>query len=142
MTNITRLFDFAYYQLDTFDLDRAFATKVNGAWEFTSSKDYISQSNNISKSLLNKGVNKNDKIAVISSTNRTEWNLVDIGVLQLGAQTIPIYPTISAEDYEYVINHSESIYCFVSDIEVYEKVKRIQSNTNIKEIYSFDHING
>ena len=68
--------------------------------------------------------------------------MVDIGVLQLGAQTIPIYPTISAEDYEYVINHSESIYCFVSDIEVYEKVKRIQSNTNIKEIYSFDHING
>lgn len=142
MTNITRLFDFAYYQLDTFDLDRAFATKVDGAWEFTSSKDYISQANNISKSLLNKGVNKNDKIAVISSTNRTEWNLVDIGVLQLGAQTIPIYPTISAEDYEYVINHSESIYCFVSDIEVYEKVKRIQSNTNIKEIYSFDHIDG
>lgn len=142
MTNITRLFDFPYYQLDNYNLEKAFATKYDGNWQFTSTKDYIAQANSISKALLNKGVNKNDKIAIISSTNRTEWNLVDIGALQVGAQTIPIYPTISAQDYEYILNHSESIYCFVSDLEVYEKVKHIKNNTQIKEVYAFDKIEG
>jgi long-subunit acyl-CoA synthetase (AMP-forming) len=43
---------------------------------------------------------KDDKIAIISTNNRTEWNIMDIGVLQTGAQTVPIYPTISEDDYD------------------------------------------
>jgi long-chain acyl-CoA synthetase len=50
-----------------------------------------------------------DKIAIISTNNRTEWNIMDIGVLQTGAQTVPIYPTISEDDYEYILNHLQSI---------------------------------
>jgi long-chain acyl-CoA synthetase len=88
------------------------------------------------------GVKKNDKIAIISSTNRTEWNIVDIGILQIGAQNIPIYPTISAEDYEYVLNHSESIYCFVSCNDVLEKINKVKAKTSLKEVYSFDVIDG
>jgi len=67
-------------------------------------------------------VQKNDKIAVISTNNRTEWNILDIGILQTGAQNVPIYPTISEEDYEYILNHSGAIYCFFSDAEVLRKV--------------------
>jgi len=67
---------------------------------------------------------------------------MDIGILQVGAQNIPIYPTICAEDYEYVLNHSESIYCFVSDEEVLEKVNKVLKNTKLKGVYSFDHIKG
>jgi long-chain acyl-CoA synthetase len=88
------------------------------------------------------GVQKNDKIAVISTTNRTEWCIVDIGVLQVGAQNIPIYPTISSEDYEYVLNHSEAVYCFVSDEEVYNKVLKVKDNTKLKNVFSFDEIEG
>jgi long-chain acyl-CoA synthetase len=65
------------------------------------------------------------------------------GLLTLGAVNIPIYPTISATDYEYILNHSESLYCFVSDQEVYDKVKAIQKNVkSLKKIYSFDQIKG
>lgn len=142
MTEITRLFDFAYYQLETHNLDAALVTKYNGEWVKTSTKEYLEKANAVSRALLKMGVQKNDKIAVISSTNRTEWNIMDIGVLQIGAQNIPVYPTISAEDYEYVLNHSEAIYCFVSDEEVFEKVKKVQANTKVKEVYSFDHIKG
>jgi long-chain acyl-CoA synthetase len=89
------------------------------------------------------GVQKNDKIAIISTNNRTEWNVMDIGILQTGAQTIPIYPTISEEDYEYILNHSESIYCFVSDEEVLKKVNAIKKNvSSLKEVYSFNSIEG
>ena len=142
MVEITRLFDFPYYQLEKYDLDTALVTKYDGEWVRTSTKEYLEKANAVSRALLKLGVKKDDKIAVISSTNRTEWNIMDIGVLQVGAQNIPIYPTISSEDYEYVLNHSESIYCFVSDEEVLEKVNKVRANTKLKEVYSFDHIDG
>ena len=137
---ITRLFDFPYYQLETYNLDAALVTKYNGEWIKTSTQEYIDKANALSRALLRLGIKKNDKIAIISSTNRTEWNIVDIGVLQTGAQTIPIYPTISAEDYDYVLNHSEAIYCFVSDDEVLKKVNKVKDKTKLKEVYSFDNI--
>jgi long-chain acyl-CoA synthetase len=142
MTKVTRLFDFPYYQLANKPLNNALVTKYNGKWQSTSTQEYIDKANAVSRALLRMGVNKNDKIAVISTTNRTEWNIMDIGILQVGAQNIPIYPTISAEDYEYVLNHSESIYCFVSDEEVLAKINSIKGNTKLKEVYSFDDIAG
>ena len=80
---------------------------------------------------------------MISSNNRTEWSLMDIGLLTVGAVNVPIYPTISSRDYEYILNHSESLYCFVSDQEVYDKVMAIEKNVkSLKKIYSFDRIEG
>ena len=143
MTSITRLFDFPYYQLEKNNVPDCLVTKYNGVWVKTSTQEYIDKSNAISRALLRLGIQKNDKIAIISSSNRTEWNIMDIGVLQTGAQTVPIYPTIAAEDYEYILNHSESIYCFVSDEVVLQKLKSIQKNVPLlKEVYSFDEISG
>ncbi|KLT71417.1 MULTISPECIES: AMP-dependent synthetase/ligase [unclassified Flavobacterium] len=143
MVSITRLFDFPYYQQETYNLQVALATKKNGTWEKTSSQEYIAKANAVSRALLRMGIQKDDKIALITSNNRTEWNIMDIGILQTGAQNVPIYPTISEEDYEYILNHSGSIYCFVSDDEVYQKVKAIQANVpTLKEVYSFNEIAG
>lgn len=142
MTEVTRLFDFPYYQLKNKPNASALVTKYDGKWIPTSTQEYINKANAVSRALLKLGIKKNDKIAVISTTNRTEWNIMDIGTLQVGAQNIPIYPTICAEDYEYVLNHSESVYCFVSDKDVLEKVNKIKANTKIKDVYSFDHIQG
>lgn len=144
MTNVTRLFEFPYYQLEKYNsISDALVTKQNGNWIKTSTQEYINKSNAISRALLKIGVQKDDKIAVISTNNRTEWNIVDIGVLQTGAQNVPIYPTISETDYEYILNHSESVYCFVSDAEILRKVNLIKANVpKLKEVYSFDAIEG
>jgi long-chain acyl-CoA synthetase len=139
---ITRLFDFPYYQLETYNLEKAFTTKYNDKWENTSTQEYVDKANQLSRGLLNLGIKPNDKIAIISSNNRTEWNICDIGILQTGAQNVPIYPTICKEDYEYVLNHSEAIYCFVSDIEVLGKVNLIKENTKLKGVFTFDDIKG
>jgi long-chain acyl-CoA synthetase len=139
---ITRLFDIPYYQLEAYNLEKAFTTKNNDKWESTSTQEYVNKANQLSRGLLKLGINPDDKIAVISSNNRTEWNICDIGILQTGAQNVPIYPTICKDDYEYVLNHSEAIYCFVSDIEVLEKVNLIKQNTKLKGIYTFDDIAG
>ncbi len=139
---ITRLFDFPYYQLEKYNLPKAFTTKYNGKWESISTKEYIAQANTLSRGLIRLGVQPNDKIAVISTNNRTEWNICDIGILQTGAQNVPIYPTISKEDYEYVLNHSEATYCFVSDTTILEKLNQIKSNTKLKKVFTFDDIPG
>ena len=142
MTQVTRLFDIPQYQHETYNLKKALTTKYNNEWVSISSEEYINQINAISRGLLRLGVKANDKIAVISSTNRTEWNVLDIGVLRIGAQNVPIYPTIAKEDYEYIMNHSESIYCFVSDAEVLEKLNSIKEKTKLKGVYTFDDISG
>ncbi|WP_047245061.1 AMP-dependent synthetase/ligase [Maribacter thermophilus] len=141
MQKVTRLFDFPYYQLENYPLEKALVTKYDGKWLATSTEEYIKKANTISRGLLRLGVKPNDKIAIISLTNRTEWNIMDIGILQLGAQTVPIYPTISEEDYEYILNHSEAKYCFVSCDEVLTKVNAIKSNLkHLTKIYSFNKI--
>ncbi|NVK53788.1 MAG: long-chain fatty acid--CoA ligase [Flavobacteriaceae bacterium] len=139
-TNITRLFDFPYHQLKKYNLEKSLTTKYNGLWKSISSQEYVDKANQISRGLLRLGVKPNDKIAIISTNNRTEWNICDIGILQTGAQNVPIYPTISKEDYEYVLNHSESIYCFISDVEVLKKINQIKGNTKLKEVFTFDAI--
>lgn len=141
-TKVTRIFDFPYYQLEKYNLPQAFTTKYDGKWVSISTQEYINRANSISRGLLNLGVQPNDKIAIISSNNRTEWNICDIGILQIGAQNVPIYPTITKEDYEYVLNHSEATYVFVSDLEVLNKINEIKGNTKLKGVYTFDNIKG
>lgn len=136
-----RLFDFPHYQLESFPREDALVSKVNGEWVKTSTRSFVEQANAISRGLLKLGVQKNDKIAIISTTNRTEWNIMDIGIMQTGAQDVPIYPTISEEDYAYVLNHSESKYVFVSDKEVYDKVIHIKDQVpSLIDVYSFEDI--
>ena len=143
MNTITRLFDFPYHQLEKYNLSDSLVTKYGNEWVKTSTQEYLNKANAVSRGLLRLGINVNDKIAVISSSNRTEWHICDVGILQTGAQNVPIYPTICEEDYEYILNHSESIYCFVSDDEVYQKVKAIQKNVpKLKEVYSFNDVEG
>lgn len=143
MVQPTRLFDIPYFQLSNSPLEDAFVTKEKGIWQKTSTKNYIDQANAVSRALLRLGISINEKIAVICSNNQTKWNLLDLGVLQVGAQNVPIYPTISAEDYSYILNHSESKYVFVSDQEVYDKVKSVLDQLpHIIDVYSFDQIDG
>ncbi|MBZ9653037.1 AMP-dependent synthetase/ligase [Psychroflexus montanilacus] len=141
MSSLKRLFDFPYYQLENYNLKDALVTKYDGVWKSTSSQEYVNQVNKISRGLLRLGVKPNDKVALISTNNRTEWNIMDIGIMQLGAQDVPIYPTISEEDYAYVLNHSESVLCFVSDKEVYDKVMAIKGEVaSLRDVYTFDQI--
>ncbi|CAL2104531.1 Long-chain-fatty-acid--CoA ligase [Tenacibaculum sp. 190130A14a] len=139
---ITRLFDFPYYQLEKYNLKKSLSTKYGNEWISLSTQEYIDQANTLSRALIRLGVQPNDKIAVISTNNRTEWNVCDIGILQVGAQNVPIYPTISKEDYQYVLNHSEATYCFVSDTAILEKLNQIKDQTKLKAVYTFDDIDG
>lgn len=137
----TKLFEFIEIQRNKIPLEKSVTTKYNGEWQSLSTEDFYQKVQQVSRSLIKLGVKKGDKIALISTNNRTEWCIMDLGILQLGAVTVPIYPTITGPEYEYVLNHSESQYCFISDVEILEKLNTVRKNIpKLKEVYSFDSI--
>ena len=139
----TRIFDFLTFQLENAPLNNALTTKYNGEWESISTSEYLKLANLISSAFIKLKINSNDKIAMISTNNRTEWSIVDMGIAQIGAVNVPLYPTITSKDYEYILNHSESKYCIVSDKIIYDKIIAVKDNLKyLIDIYSFDKIPG
>lgn len=140
---IKRLFDFPYYQLEKAPREDALVTKVNGEWIKTSTASYIGQANAFSRGLLKLGIKPQDKIAIVTSNNRTEWNVADIGMQQVGAISVPMYPTLSPEDFEYILNNSESKFCVVSDAELFKKISDVKDKvSSLVAIYTFDQVEG
>ena len=138
-----RLFDFIDIMATDKPLENAVNSKTSGQWVGLSTPEVRELGNNLSAKLLSLGVVAGDKIAMISSTNRTEWVLADYAMAQIGGINVPIYPTISSDDYAYIMNHAEVKFCFVSDTEVLDKVREIQSNCpKIENVFSFDTIEG
>jgi long-chain acyl-CoA synthetase len=143
MEEIKRLFDIPYYQQNKFPQKNCFVDKVNGKWVETSTDEYIEKANLISNGLLKLGVKPGDTIGIISSNNRSEWHILDIGIQQIGAVSVPVYPTISENDYNYIFNDAKITYCFVSDDELFQKVNRIKDDiATMKELYSFEKVDG
>jgi long-chain acyl-CoA synthetase len=139
---ITRTIDLLSYQLATYPQPDCLAAKVNGQWEKYSTQDVQDYANKISLGLLKLGISKNDKVAIISF-NRPEWVLVDLGIQQIGAISVPMYPTITTEDYRYIFNDAEVKAIFVADASLYKKVTAATAGMEgIKEIYTFDDIQG
>jgi long-chain acyl-CoA synthetase len=142
MKDFTRLFDIIYYQNANYPQPDAFACKVNGEWKKYSTQDIIDGANKVSLGLIKLGVNPDDKIAIVS-TSRPEWNMVDIGILQTGAVNVPIYPTISEHEYNFIFNDAEIKYAFVTDEKLYKKISTIKSAVpSLKEIFTFDKVAG
>lgn len=139
----SRIFDILSIQVKTHPLDKCLSDKRNGKWKSLSTQKYYESANLISAALIEMGVRPQDKIALISTTNRSEWSIMDMAILQVGAVSVPLYPNISSNDYKYILNHSESVLCFVSDQEIYDKVFSIESEVKgLKDIYAFDQIEG
>ncbi len=139
----TRIFDFLAYQLENYNMKDALSNKINGEWISISTQQFEDDSQKIARALIEMGVEQDDKIALISSTNRFEWNIMDMGILKIGAVNVPMYPTISSEDYKFIFNDCGAKYCFVSDRELYDKVKAVWSEIpSLKEIYIFNEDEG
>lgn len=138
-----RLFDFAYYALKNHPRPDALNTKVKGEWHSLSTQDYIDKAESLARGLIELGVQPGDKIAIISTNNRTEWNICDQAILSVGAIDVPVYPTITPEDYEFIFNDAEVKYCFLSDEDLFKKVDAIKDKVpSLKNIYSFEPIKG
>ena len=140
--SISRLFDFPHHQLKEYPQEKCFVFKENETWKNISTEQYINQANMVSRALLKLGIQPNDKIAVITVNNNYKWHVLDIGILQIGAQNIPLYSTLSTKDYGYILNHSDADYCFVSDDDLLERVNLVKDKTKLKKVFSFKEFDG
>ena len=113
MSGYKRLSDFIYIQQKEYPQQKCMTSRLAGEWRSVSTDEFVDTMNFASAGLLELGVKRGDKIALITTTNRLEWNIMDHAILQIGAIDIPIYPTMTEEDYAYILNHSESSFCFV-----------------------------
>lgn len=106
-------------------------------WNEYTPQQYKKTANELSCALLAKGITKGDKVALIS-TNRPEWTITQMAVTQIGAVLVPIYPTITAEDYKYILNHCEAKLVILEGEIVMRKVQSVSSElTHLKDIYTF-----
>jgi len=139
----TRIFDLLPLYLEKYgNVSDALAVKRNKKWELFSTKEYIDNVNNLSYGLLELGLKKGDKIATVSN-NRPEWNFTDMATAQTGIVQVPIYPTISSQDYEYILQHCEAKIVIVSDAKLYVKLLPIVNKLDsIQKIYTFNQLEG
>ncbi len=141
--SIKRTFDFAHNALEKYSREDMFVTKYNGKWEKTSTSEFVALGNKVSRGLLKLGIKPGDKIALITTATRTEWAVMDLGISQIGAVSVPVYPSISAEDYDFIFNNADVKYCFVSDSDLYDKVMKIRDKVaTLQGVFSFDEISG
>lgn len=137
---IKRIFDLHYHQLNNYPKSDSLSAKINGEWVGTSTQDFIAGAEKVASALLEKGLTPGDRVALISN-NRPEWHIVDLGILMAGMINVPIYPTITEEDYEYIMNDAECKLCFVSDEELFIKVRNVEKKvSSLKGIYSLDKL--
>jgi long-chain acyl-CoA synthetase len=144
-----RLFDCLDHQLANFPKQDMLAAKEKGVWKTYSTADVASTVDALSAGLISLGVSghnftpeSSDKIAIMSS-NRPEWVFTDLACQQIGAILVPLYPTTNPIEVEFILNDAAVGYVFVSNLELYEKVKSVASKVpSIKGIYTFDAIEG
>lgn len=135
---VRRVFDLLPYYKEHFPEQKvALAGKVNGKWIEYSIDEYIELSDKLSGAFIELGVKPQDKVAVICG-NRPEWNMLDMALTQIGAVMVPIYPTISEEDYKIILNNCEAEICILEGIAVMNKIEAIMPETpSLKKVYTF-----
>jgi long-chain acyl-CoA synthetase len=135
---LARLFDLIPYQIANFDKEIALAKKENGSWTTFSSRNVKEIVDQLSLAFFNSEIQAGDKVAIISN-NCPEWNFVDLALQQIGAISVPMYPTITSSDYEYIFDHASVKMIFVGDQTIYDKAKVVSGD---RSIISFDDIEG
>lgn len=139
MQQPTRLFDFPRYQLENNPLDLMMSMPNNGNRVNYSTATFIEAVDRIGRGLIAMGLQPGEKVALISHNNRCEWNIMDHGIMSVGGINVPIYPTMTEADYEYILNHSESKYCAVSNQDLYDKVMSIKDKVpSLQKVFVFE----
>lgn len=141
--DVRRAFDILPYQLEKFPQADCLAAKINGNWEKISTQQLKDQAELVSLGLRKLGIGKDDKVAIISM-NRPEWMMADFGISQLGAVSVPMYPSITVEDYRYIFADAGVKAVFISNQDLYDKVKAATAGQSIPadNIFSFDKLPG
>ncbi len=141
---MTRLFDLLYHQLENHPLEKSINGRdASGNWKSYSSKEVQETAELLASGLLHTGLKPGDKVAFVVYKNRPEWMILDFAMQMAGLISIPLYPTISVGEYEYILNEAEVKAAFCGGGDLYEKLNATRKNvTTLKHIYTLDKQDG
>jgi len=138
-----RLFDYLYQQLQDYPLEKAFGQKIKGEWRYISTAEMVALVNRASLGLLQLGLKPGDKVATAVYQTIPEWVALDYAMLQIGVINVPMYPSISSREYEYILNESEAKYCIVGEGDLLDKVLAAKGKSaGWNEVFSFHQQSG
>jgi long-chain acyl-CoA synthetase len=142
MHQVKRLFDVPYHQQLNYPNDRMFVTKVKGQWIPVSTDEFLTKVNDLSRGLVGMGIQPGEKVALVS-TNRVEWNMMDIAIQQVGAIVVPVYPNISSADYRHIFNDAGVRFGFVGSAQLFDKIGKLKSDiASLENLFTFDEVGG
>lgn len=140
MITAERLFEVPDHQLKNYPNAAMFVTKTAGIWVPISTTDFIERTINVARGLISMGIQAGDRVAVASS-NRLEWNILDIAVQKTGAILVPLYPNISENDYRFILNDCAAKICVVSNQELADKISNVRAEVpSLENLFSFDKL--
>ncbi len=140
--SFTRLTEILDHQLATYPQPDCLVSKVDGKWIPYSTQQVVDQANAFSRAFIKYGIQPGDKVGLICG-NRPEWNFIDMGILQVQAINVPIYPTISPREYEYIFNDAKIKVAFVENADLFKKVNKVKQEIgSLQDIYTIEKVEG
>jgi long-chain acyl-CoA synthetase len=126
------------FSVDTYAKRVQFMRKRNGAWETISSERALADVESAALGLREMGVARGDHVAILSE-NRYEWPVADLALAGLGAVSVPIYPSLTAQQCRYILENAQAKIAIVSTQEQLEKVRSIAAELpSLATIVHFD----
>ncbi len=139
---ISRLFEVLEYQRKYYPQRDALAYKYGGCWKQMSIETLMTSVENIAFSLLKMGLKPGDRVAIVSA-NCPEWLMLDYGIQLMGGISVPIYSTVTEEDYHFIFKHAQVQLVFVEEKNLYAKVTRALQKAGLESrIYTFKQEEG
>ena len=140
---ITRTFDLLDHLVTKFpDKPDILAGKERGEWVKYSTHDYYKYAHYMACGLLELGLQPGDKVVTISA-NCPEWNFIDMALALAGMIHVPVYPTLSADNYLHIFTHSEAKYVFVSNNILLRRIRpALDKMDNPPIVYTLANIEG
>lgn len=137
---VTRTFDLLEYCFKNVAREDAVAGKQGTQWIKYSTGEFARNVELLAYGLLSLGIQKGDRVSTVSG-NRPEWSFVDLALAMTGAVHVPVYPTISEEEYSYIFNHAEIRYLFISDEKLFNKLTPVASGVkSLEKIFTFNDV--
>ena len=140
---LRRIFDALLHQKEQHPLQKSLGYNKDGKWTYFSTQQVYDMAVHLAGGLLNLGIQPGEKVAIAAYKNRPEWTITDVATQMIGVINVPLYPTISPREYEYILNDAGVKYAFVGAMDLYDKVAEAQANVSTLEtIYTFDRQDG
>lgn len=139
---VTRVFDLLDWIVEKYPKADTLAGKHNGEWTKYSANEYYKLAHLLSYGLCEIGLEPGDKVITISN-NCPEWNFMDMALAMSGLIHVPIYPTLSSENYQFIFDNCEAKVILISTPQLYKRIRIVLEKTDRPiTVYTLEPIQG